>query len=173
VLFGGSAEGEFRLILASGQLVLRTESPATNEIPGDGMVADGLWHHVVATFNPGLTLYVDGVQQAATNTSSTTGIEVAGAVLEFGRNNALLDSYFGGLLDEIALYDVRLSNAQVAELYNQGAPADLQALTTGGSLVHWWRLGEGDTAPLLQDVVGAADATMVNMDATNFSSDVP
>lgn len=118
-------------------------------------------------------LFVDGVQQAAANSGNQTGIELSGSVLELGRNNALFDSYFAGLMDEVAFYDTQLSAAEVTEVYNAGVPTDLMTLSSSTSLVHWWRCGDGDTAPTLLDVAGGASGSMTNMDATNFSSDTP
>lgn len=173
VAFGGSYAGEFRLTIEQGKVTLRVEEPAIYQVQSAGVVTDNQWHHVAAVFNPGLMLYVDGVQEAAVDVVSRSGISASGISLELGRNNALWDSYFQGSLDEVSLYSQQLSASDIAEIYNLGSPLDLSTLPTAADLVHWWRMGDGDTSPAIGDGVGGWHAVMVGMDGSNFVTDVP
>lgn len=75
-------------------------------------VADGLWHHVAYTFQPGAAaLYVDGVKStfAAHAVSAQNQRLCLTNGFDTGNGQELI-----GSLDEVAVYNYRLSDAQVA-----------------------------------------------------------
>ena len=77
--------------------------------------------------------------------------------------------YFAGGIDEIAVWNgTELSAAQIATIYNSGAPDDL----TSFSPTHWWRCGDsnGGTGTDITDVVAGNDMTLAN---TSIVSSVP
>jgi hypothetical protein len=164
----GDAAGELRLLVEAGRVVFRIESTEVAEARSEALLNDSRWHHVLVTFNPGLALYVDGQLQGTPNTSNTSGLLVSGATLEIGRNNALGDANYSGLLDELAFYNRPLTASEVLAIYGGGTPSDLLSLGTGGNLLDWWHLGEFDTPPTLLDGVGERPLTMVNMTANSF-----
>lgn len=76
------------------------------------------WYHLAGTYD-GTTarFYVDGAEvdvQPATGDVATT------APLTFGNESSCCRAAFAGALDEAVLYDVLLSGAQVASLYQRG-----------------------------------------------------
>ena len=75
-------------------------------------------------------------------------------------------------VDELAVFDSDQSS-NISDLYNSGAPFDLMTLTTKPK--HWWRMGDGDTYPNLQDRGTEENCTFVmyNMTSANIVSDVP
>ena len=75
-------------------------------------------------------------------------------------------------VDELALFDSDQS-ANVSDIYNSGVPFDLSTLGTQPK--HWWRMGDGDTYPYLQDNGTEANCIfqMYNMTAADIVSDVP
>jgi RHS repeat-associated protein len=74
---------------------------------------DTNWHHVVGTFASGsLKLYVDGVQSATVTANFTTAATNTSA-LNVGRAGTA--NYYGGSLDEVALYGTALTAAQAAD----------------------------------------------------------
>lgn len=168
VVAGESAAGELRLLLEAGRVVFRIESEEIAEARSDVLLNDSRWHHVLVTFNPGLALFVDGQPQGTPNTSNTSGLLVSGATLEIGRNNALGDGLYSGLLDELAFYNRPLTATEALAIYGSGSPGDLLSLSTGGNLLDWWHLGEFDTPPVLLDGVGQRPLTMVDMSASNL-----
>ncbi|MEY2933500.1 MAG: hypothetical protein RL033_4249, partial [Pseudomonadota bacterium] len=170
IVSGGSVAGELRLLLESGRAVFRIESAEIAEARSDVLLNDSRWHHVLVTFNPGLSLYVDGQPQGTPNTSNTSGLLVSGATLEIGRNNALGDGHYSGLLDELAFYNRPLTGSEALAIYGSGSPGDLLSLSTGGNLLDWWHLGEFDTPPVLLDAVGQRPLTMVEMSASNLAT---
>ena len=91
----------------------------------------------------------------------------AGIVLEGWEVKALRDSK----VDELSFFNTELSASEVASLYNGGSPSNLANFTPGPA--HWYRMGDGDSAPTLSDSIGNADLTMTNMSESNFVTDVP
>ena len=144
----------------------------------DAIEGDGLWHHIVGTWDVAgdeIKLYLDGdLQQTTTSLPTIVGTPATSSI----GNNAAGSGYFLGNIDEVSLFDVELSAANVTTLYNDGFPA-----TVGGDtgLVGWWRMGDGGiigdpiaTPPTIPDETGNNDGTMTNMGAyTDFEADVP
>ena len=102
---------------------------------------DGEWHHWVAYIDPNPSnckMYVDGVALGvyATDTSGSANAYTTG--LTIGRASA--SYYFDGSLDEFAIFDGELTNAQVNEIFRAGKPGTLD----GMSPEHWFRMGENN-----------------------------
>ena len=99
----------------------------------------GTWYHIYACYDKDLNngkdmiLFVDGVEQAATNTNATiaTGTED----LIIGEN------YYNSncKVDEVALWTTD-QRAEVSTVYNSGVPNNLDDLTTPPTA--WYRMGE-------------------------------
>ena len=66
---------------------------------------------------------------------------------------------------------------QVLPSYNSGEPIDLSEdsgdYDNSGDLSNWWRMGDGDTYPTIEDNVGSIDCTMTNMVSGDIVSVVP
>ena len=75
-------------------------------------------------------------------------------------------------VDELAIFDSDQS-ANIGSIYNSGAPFDLSTLSTEPK--HWWRMGDGDTYPNLQDSGTEANCTFVmySMTSADIVNDVP
>ncbi|WP_256793605.1 PKD domain-containing protein [Terrabacter sp. Ter38] len=99
------------------------DSPATYR--------DGQWHHaVIAQDAAGMALYVDGARVASNTASATTsfvGYWRFGGDLTWGGSTS---SYFGGTLDEAAVYPSALSIADVRAHYRASGRALPNALPT-------------------------------------------
>lgn len=97
---------------------------------------DNRWHHVVGTLGPdGLKLYVDGAlvgSNSVTSSQSFDGYWRAGGGNIGGWPDSPSSFFLNGALDEVAIYPVQLSAADVLSHYQLGtnqAP-DTQAPTT-------------------------------------------
>lgn len=122
---------------------------------------DGEWHHVVLTKNAGYTIsggafhvYVDGEDQAlVANYDALTGSIATTAALYVGaRVLSASPRYFGGNLDEVAIYPKELSQAEVTWLFGNGLPPDLRHRRSPLGLRSWWRMGENAIASTIPDV---------------------
>ena len=79
----------------------------------------GTWHHLVGTWDgANINLYIDGAP-AASAAKSTPLLAYTGGADIGGTGNTLSGSLLG-VVDEVVLYDVALSSAQVTELFNLG-----------------------------------------------------
>lgn len=144
-------------------------------VAGGTAVNNGLWHHIVGTFNgTDWFLYIDGVQD---NTKTETAVLTLNAesVLIGRRQGA---SYFSGSIDEVRILNRALSADEILQsyrankehyssLYDSGSSgtsiascavgarcADVSFAGTDSSLVGYWRMNEGtdDTVDGTKDV---------------------
>ena len=152
----------------------------------NGSVASSDWVHLLLTYDGGTTgassgalssyysrfkIYIDGVLQTTSNTHSNYGWSgaISGQNLRVGRYDS--GNYLKNcLVDELAVWDSDQSGA-VSDIYNSGATHALDLLSSPPS--HWWRMGDGDTYPTIQDNIGTAHFVMYNMTAADIVSDTP
>lgn len=159
------------------------KSPVGSVASSDG------WQHIMYTYDGGTTgsssadiadyysrfkLFINGVQQTTTNSNgnfgNTTGL--SGQNLRVGRYNSGNYMRNNCKVDELAVWDSDQSS-NVSSIYNSGTPFDLSTLGTQPK--HWWRMGDGDTYPNLQDNGTQANCILVmnNMTSADIVSDVP
>lgn len=136
IQFGGSQNGtagsyDRQLYLTTaGALTFGCYNGGYKVVASPGNVADGTWHHVIATLapagnaNPGMRLYLDGalVASNATYTAAESisgywrvGYGATGAWPNVGTNG-----YFTGAMRHIGIYSVAFTPAQVAAHYGAG-----------------------------------------------------
>ena len=141
-----------------------------------GHIENNGWHLVGFTFASGtLKLYVDGSEVTTSKGSDPTvsAIHAGTTDINVGRQRSGIE-YFPGDIDDTTIWTgTVLSDANIATLYNSGLPSDPTTLSLAGTLAHWWRMGDGDDATTVYDNVGSADGTLANMDASNYTTDVP
>ena len=154
----------------------------------NGSVTVGVWEHWIITFDGGTTgsasgsindyysrfsIYKNGSLESTTNSHNNYGF--GGAIVDdlfylarrAGAGNYLRNS---ARIDEVALW-ASDESANVAAIYNSGSPHDLSLLSSAPD--HWWRMGDGDTYPAINDNNASLNFTMVNMTSADIVSDVP
>jgi hypothetical protein len=156
----------FRLYrLANGSLQFYKGLGGYVKILDGGSTSTNTWYHVAITRSgTTTTLYLNG-SSIDTGTDSSV---YASQLLYI--NTGALSYFFGGLTDEVALWDSALSASNISSIYNSGVPNDLSAL----SPVNWWRMGDNDggTGTTITDQgSGGNNATLVN--GPTFSTSVP
>ena len=113
------------------------------------VIPSNTWFHIAVTMSPtGIIMYKDGVEilnSTATNSLNRQPVYESAAigVRSFLSLSPPLAQYFGGFLDEIALWNVTLTEQDVQSIYNAtetGKTADLNDLTTPP--VKWYRMGD-------------------------------
>jgi len=149
------------------------------------------WNHVLISYDGGTTgassadmadyysrfkMFINGSNVVASGTWSHNNFGYTGSIdadnFRVGRyasGNYLKDN---AKIDELAIWNSDQS-ANVSNIYNSGTPFDLSTLTTGPR--HWWRMGDGDTYPYLQDNGTQANCVfqMYNMTSADIVSDTP
>ena len=153
-----------------------------------GSIIPNTWQHVLITYDGGTTgsssgnlndyysrfkIFINNSEQTRSNSHVNYGYtsNVDADNLRVGRftsGNYMRDCK----LDELAIFNSDQS-ANIADIYNSGTPFDLSTLTTPP--LHWWRMGDGDTYPYLQDNGTAANCVfqMYNQTAADIVNDTP
>ena len=111
-------------------------------------------------------IFFNGVNVTHSRTLDTNAIQTSTGNLYINEVN----KDFTGNIDEVAIWSGTDLRNDVATIYNNGEPTDLNnnGLTAPTT---WYRMGDGDTAPTIQDTNGSANLTMQNF--STFSTDVP
>ncbi|MBN1766303.1 MAG: carbohydrate binding domain-containing protein [Sedimentisphaerales bacterium] len=86
---------------------------------GQYTLGDGSWHHLAAVWDGGrVALYIDGNLQYYMPEPHGTLLLKNGMQLQIGANQGADSSqHFNGLIDDVRIYDVGLSHAEVLKLY--------------------------------------------------------
>ena len=144
----------------------------------------GTWNNVILTFDGSLAqadrlkMYLNG-GTPLTNTlagpSATTVSKHPSRTFKLGRTGNSSSSEWDGNIDEFSIWDTALSQSDVTEIYNSGAPADLSSHSGAAGLVNWWRMGDEITSwPTIPDQIGSDDGTAYNeIEAVMVVNDVP
>jgi hypothetical protein len=146
-------------------------------------LGDGNWHHWAITMEGSPTdstqkLYLDGANLNTLSRTDGDGDKLADTTFAIGTFAGAPGYEFNGNLDEIGYWNAHiLTGGEITTLYNSGTPIDLEVDTgyyaSSGDLTAYWRMGDGDTYPTIQDNVGSSDATMTNMASGDIVEDVP
>ncbi len=121
----GAGTGFWALSCAGGTgkagFQLRDSNGASVTLRSTRVITDGLWHHVVAVrdgVNDVNYLTVDATDIVSATRNYTGGFAPATAVLSLGHLE--LTSHFQGTLDEVALYNGVVPNAEILTHYYLG-----------------------------------------------------
>jgi len=151
ILEAGTDDPWFGIL--TDKLAFYRESPSR---VGTTTLVTETWYHLVLTHD-GSTgiLYINGVEElnvadSSSSTGSNTGI---------GLNSADPDLSFGGIIDNIRIYDYARTPAQIAWDFNKGKP-----------IAHW-RMDEMSGITVHDESGNGNDGTMTNMEpATDWVS---
>lgn len=82
-------------------------------------MGDGQWHHLAATWDGGASaLYIDGNFQYRMPQEHGTSLVKTSALLQIGANeDADSSQHYNGLIDDVRIYDIGLSHAEILKLY--------------------------------------------------------
>jgi hypothetical protein len=99
----------------------------------------GVWYHVAGVIDPvnGMELYIDGVKQQDTNSSSVTSSS-NNDILVMGRWGSSSNRYFNGSIDEVRVWNRAISSSEI----NTNKCTTIDPTTQTG-LAGYWRLDEG------------------------------
>lgn len=106
---------------------------------------DGEWHHVAMVVDSStLKLYVNG-QDSGTSDTHDNGLTTNNANWRIGRDNS---SYFGGMIDEVKIFNTALTPSQVAYEYNRGLPTGHWQLDECSGAVAYDNSGNGNNGTI-------------------------
>jgi len=147
-------------------------------------ITNGHWHMVTATTagNDPLTpadieIYIDGEQMTGAKRAESGSVNettVSTSSLTVG-NAPTSTARFPGNVCHASSWDFALTPAQVTELYGDGVPRDLDALSFASPI--WWdTMGDGDAigaGNMIDLGTGGNNGTTSNVESGDFVSDVP
>jgi len=126
------------------------------------------WYHVAATVTTGSTkLYVNGSLDTTGSNTLNSFTYTKTHVGELYYSSTTAARHFAGNIDELALYNSVLTDAEIAQVYNSGNPIDLNSnagsYSSASNLKAWWRMGDGTEA--------GAGSTIYDMSTNDSNSD--
>lgn len=136
------------------------------------------WHCYSMSINGATSrIYLDGTQVGSTFAVGAGPWETTADWL-IGANRFADNTDTGypwkGSIDEVTYWSDDLTDAQHRELCQRTKPMNPKAHSKAVNLIHWYRMGDGDTYPTITDRAGSANGTCQNMaGAGNITSDVP
>jgi len=145
------------------------------------------WRHVAATYD-GTTarLYVNGSTTGVTNATSASGASIAYHPSGASQHRPVVlgadasgdtsgQTFYHGLLDDVAIFNDTLSATEVTAIYNNGVPFDLTAnkgdYASSGDLVGYWLFEEGTGTSVADSSTNSNNGGLGN--AWSWSTDVP
>ena len=147
-------------------------------------VNDGNWHHVAITIdNDDYIFYVDGSTAGSGTFSTATGdcsvstttsnMQIGSRSTDAGVKGA--NNLFNGQVDELSIFNYKLTSGNITSIYNSGVPNNLNDLTTAPIL--WYRMGEDATFAtnwsLPDNGSGSNTGTSANMDLADLEGNAP
>lgn len=116
-------------------------------------VNDGVWHHVVATYDgsgstSGIIFYIDGISKTTVSVTNTSPGSIANAASFFVGGVSQASHGFPGSIDDVRIYNRVLGATEITNLYNLGAArleASQNSQMTNG-LVGLWSFDGKDIA---------------------------
>ena len=135
------------------------------------------WNHVAVTYASATAKIYINASLKKTGTTGTLGAS-GGTGFNIGRLFAGYNThYWGGLIDEFAIWTATLDDDDITAIYNSGVPNDLSVASSyntdrTGSLTNWYRMEEGSGTSVVNTANSETnDATLVN--GPTFSTSVP
>lgn len=140
-------------------------------------INDNQWHHLVLSWNrttETFTGYIDGGSIGESSTVVGYGAE-PGATVKVATRGDGTSNFSQGNLDEISMWNKALDATEVSELYNAGAPSNLDLHSAVSDRIHWWRMGEnsGDNTSTVIDIDENNDMTLFNFTGDPYETETP
>ena len=109
----------------------------------------GEWHHIVVTVDSSGNgkLYVNGGQEGTWSNGTNSSVNKFSIGQEYDGSGSTPSDFFDGKIDEVAVWNVDLSAADVTSLYNSGnglkASANSGNYDNSADLVGYWKFKDG------------------------------
>jgi hypothetical protein len=144
---GSTNEWVLLQIDSGGKFEIASNRLGTVEIyESSSTVTDNAWHHVMVTSSgSAYKLFLDGAEQTSASGNNTgtwigdIGTKNSCNIAAQRRNADSSNSYFTGLLDEVAVWDSDQSS-NISTIYSGGTPGNLSSLSPN----IWYRMGDNN-----------------------------
>jgi len=134
----------------------------------------GEWHHIVVVVDSSGNgkLYVNGGQEGTWSNGTNSSVNKFSIGQEYDGTGSSATDFFDGKIDEVAIWNVALSAADVTALYNSGnglkASADSGNYDNSGDLIGYWKFNEGTGSTLTDNTSNSNNGTLTNMDSSDW-----
>ena len=134
----------------------------------------GQWHHIVMVVDSSGNgkLFVNGEQEATWSSGTNTSVNKFSIGQEYDGTGSTASDFFDGKIDEVAVWNVVLSAADVTALYNSGnglkASANSGNYDNSADLVGYWKFNEGTGSTLTDNTSNSNNGTLTNMDSSDW-----
>ena len=140
----------WQLSMGLGTISFQARGASTATANSPTNLSDGVWHHVVGTYEPSteVKIYIDGVLAATDNTSVPASLTNDATIpIYIGAYSNYSGSEYAGDIDEVAIWNKTLELAEIETIYdstndNPGKCANLFTGGLGTDLVFWNRMGD-------------------------------
>ena len=115
---------------------------------GSSAIDDGAWHHIVAVYDAfydEIRLYKDGGLDASASVTYATGFASAADITIGELQNGLSDTFFNGIVDEVALHDRAIPVSLIARHHLDGSIGLHGGYTGCSAPVKFMPLGDSNT----------------------------
>jgi len=157
--------GNWYIALQSNQVRFLLKTANGQDALNSTTLSSGTWYHTLCVWDgSNMKIYINGTLNNSISVTNATG--ALGSTNDSVRIGRRVNERLDGSIDEVAIW----TNDQSSNASDIGStiPTDLNTY----SPLHWWRCGDGDTAPTLTDNgSGSNNGTMTNF--STFSTDVP
>ena len=162
--------GENHLMRLGGQLFVDSEKhlkvKTDDYVAGTTELEKDKWYHIAYVRTPeNVIVYLDGVKEIVA-AGADAGAE-ADRFLIGAYNTTSTDYNFAGVLDEIRLWSVARTQAEI------NATKEVELSGTEDSLVIYYNFNEQRGNTVIDEAGGDNNGELVNMDDTNWSEDNP
>ena len=133
----------------------------------------GQWHHIalIVDSSGNGKLFVNGGQEATWSSGTNTSVNRFSIGQEWD-SATIASDFFDGKIDEVAIWNVALSAADVTALYNSGnglkASANSGNYDNSGNLIGYWKFNEGTGSTLTDSTSNSNNGTLINMDSSDW-----
>ena len=142
---GWDVVSNFKISIRSDNGYVAVWEGGSEKIVGNSDISDDNWYNVILIKTASnLTLFINGTQQSIVSNSSTWAFNNIYIGAGGRATNLTTSGMWNGNIDEVSIWDSALSSSAITEIYNSGAPNDLESLTHASSsnLVAWYKMGE-------------------------------
>lgn len=150
------------------------DASTMNRVVDNRALSNNTWYHAVAVRDgSNATIYLNGLSHVSSS-QALGNITGTAAVIGADGNLSTHSNLLVGKLDELAVWNIALSSAQVTELYNGGAWKASRSTSFASHAVLIYQMGDSDSFPVLSDSSGNYNnGYMTNMDLNAFVTDTP
>ena len=177
---GDNDDGYWIRLTASNEIRIDSRTSGNvNRVFSEYPLTNDVWNHIVITFDgsddmSGFEVYVDSLKNNTPSAGSTNGSWLdTNSIFEMGRRDTGV-SYFLGNIDEVSFWNKALDQSEVDLVFNGGVPSDISTdiIDYTTACTNFYRMGDDDIFPIIKDVKGSEDGTMINMVSEDISDEV-